>query len=114
MGESLTPPYYAVTQLPAPRRPLSNTRLRLLHYTHRLLQDLTPCMLARPLARAAAALARSLEDAPDGPGRQHLLGDLRRITAETERALTALDLPTYVDDLIDVYCDAAHTFTAPP
>ena len=68
-------------------------------------------MAARPLARAAARLAQALRAQPDTPTLQTLLEDLVKVTSATADALAGPALPTYIDDLIDVYCEAQQTLT---
>jgi len=112
LGTPLTTSLYAVTQLPAPQPPLSSLQLRLLHHTHRLLQDLAHLLRAKPLLQAAAHLAQAVKTLPDVPSLRPHLDHLAILVEAAADALQApQQLPTYVDDLIDIYCEAEQTFT---
>lgn len=103
---------YAVAQLPAPQPPLSDLKLKLLHHTHRLLQDLAHLLKVTPLVQAAARLSSSIQALPEDAAHQPLVQHLTYLVQSAADALQVPRLPTYLDDLIDVYCEAEHTFTA--
>lgn len=102
-----------MTQLPAPAPPLSSVQLKLLHHTHRLLQDVAHLLKAKPLVHAAAHLAQAIDALPTHPAIQPHLDNLVALISSAADALQApQQLPTYVDDLLDVYCEAEQLFTS--
>lgn len=107
---SLTLFLYAVTLLPAPQPPLSTTQLKLLGHTHRLLQALAHSLQAKPLVQAAARLATAIRALPENTA--HLSHLITLLGSAVASFTDVPDLPAYLDDLVDVYCDAEQSFTA--
>jgi len=77
---------YAVAQLPAPQPPLSDLKLKLLHHTHRLLQDLAHLLKVTPLVQAAARLSSSIQALPEDAAHQPLVQHLTSLVQSAAHA----------------------------